>query len=234
MRRRRSSVRRRGSDPRPPPAVAWPGAPATFPAASNGAAAAAEADADATAADADADADADAVSPAQAPRRIHFAAAAAAPAEEAVAGWAARARAALERAAPGWLAVGGIGGAVERDEGTTVRPYLRYAWILSLGVLDSFLVVVLLFWPEKDFMCKSDVAGQAVDRVIEEADIIAIVGAILLLHFGDIVRTRARAAAAGGSPARPSPGAGLAGQPGPAGRCPPPQCPPRVGRDFHP
>ena len=31
-----------------------------------------------------------------------------------------------------------------------------YTWIIALCALDFFLVVVLLFWPESDFMCMND------------------------------------------------------------------------------
>ena len=67
-----------------------------------------------------------------------------------------------------------------------IGPYVRFVWIMSLGVMDFFLVLVLLFWPEKDFMCKQ--AGGTSSRVIEEEDIVATIGAILCLHFGDVVR----------------------------------------------
>ncbi len=66
-----------------------------------------------------------------------------------------------------------------------IGPYVRFVWIMSLGVMDFFLVLVLLFWPEKDFMCKR--AGGVSSRVIEEEDIVATIGAILCLHFGDVV-----------------------------------------------
>ena len=71
----------------------------------------------------------------------------------------------------------------------TIGPYIRFLWIISLGVLDFFLVLVLLFWPEKDFMCKeaSTYREGAAPRVIEEDDIVATIGAILCLHFGDVV-----------------------------------------------
>jgi hypothetical protein len=66
----------------------------------------------------------------------------------------------------------------------SIAPYVRFVWILSLGVMDISLVLVLIFWPERDFMCRFDLSSSS---VVMEKDIIATIAVILGLHTGDVV-----------------------------------------------
>jgi hypothetical protein len=70
------------------------------------------------------------------------------------------------------------------DVEMTISPYVRFVWILSLGVMDISLVLVLIFWPQRDFMCSYDAASGS---VVLEKNIISTIGVILGLHAGDVV-----------------------------------------------
>ena len=73
----------------------------------------------------------------------------------------------------------------------TVWPYVRFTWVVSLGILDTFLVLVLLFWPESDYMChqNSDTSSVPSHGAIGEVDVVTMIGMILLLHLCDVVCT---------------------------------------------
>ncbi len=58
-------------------------------------------------------------------------------------------------------------------------------WILSLGVMDMSLVLVLIFWPQRDFMCTYDPASPP---AVLETNILSTIGVIIGLHAGDVVR----------------------------------------------
>ena len=94
------------------------------------------------------------------------------------------------------------------DVEMTISPYVRFVWILSLGVMDVSLVLVLIFWPQPDFMCSYDPAAGSVSL---ESNILSTIGVILGLHAGDVVRTR--------PPAVPNPAAPRRAGRGPSRCC---------------
>ena len=71
------------------------------------------------------------------------------------------------------------------DKTMTIGPYVRFMWVVSLGVIDTFLVLVLLCWPESDYMCHRDTASSL--GVIGKGDVVPLIGAVLLLHLCDLV-----------------------------------------------
>ena len=72
------------------------------------------------------------------------------------------------------------------EASTTLGAYVRFIWVVAMGGIDVILVLVLLLWPESDFMCRRYSAGQG-GGVVQELDVIIVIGAILLLHFSDVV-----------------------------------------------
>lgn len=76
----------------------------------------------------------------------------------------------------------------------SISPYVRFIWILSLGVMDISLVLVLIFWPQRDFMCAYNPASATTAL---ENNILSTIGVIIGLHAGDVVPPHCRAGGAG-------------------------------------
>ncbi len=77
-------------------------------------------------------------------------------------------------------------GGEEETAPATAGPYCRLAWTVFLGVLDAALVLVLIFWPAPDALCRSTSTDDRGWNGGEDSVWAAILSGVFL-HVADMV-----------------------------------------------